>query len=120
MEISPKMQHQLAQFEQLRQQIQVIANQRINLEAKLKELENALEELDKIDEDTTVYRSVGSLLVKSPGKGNIIEKLKEDKETTEIRVKTVQRQEEQLKSKYDELQGKLTEALKKIQSPDLA
>ncbi|UCH88446.1 MAG: prefoldin subunit beta [Thermoplasmata archaeon] len=120
MEISPKMQHQLAQFEQLRQQIQLIVNQRLNLEAKLKELENALEEIDKLSEDTPIYRSIGSIMVKAASKTDMIDKLKEEKETTEIRVKTVQKQEEQLKSRYDDLQTKLSESLKQYQNPAIS
>jgi prefoldin beta subunit len=119
MEISPKMQQQLAQFEQLRQQVQMIANQRLNLEAKVKELEMALEELDKVEDDTPIYRSVGSLLIKAKDKTEMIEKLKEDKETSEVRVKAVQKQEEQLKGRYDELQQKLQESLKKYQSDSM-
>lgn len=113
------MQQQLAQFEQLRQQVQMIANQRLNLEAKVKELEMALDELENVEENTPIYRSVGSLLVKAKDKTEIIEKLKEDKETSEVRVKAVKKQEEQLRNRYDELQQKLQESLKKFQSESM-
>ena len=119
MEISPKMQQQLAQFEQLRQQVQMIANQRMNLEAKVKELEIALEELDKVDEETPIFRSVGSLLIKAKNRTEVIEQLKEEKETSEVRVKAVKKQEEQLKGRYDELQQKLQESLKKYQAQSM-
>jgi len=119
MEISPKMQQQLAQFEQLRQQVQMIASQRMNLEAKVKELEIALEELEKVDEETPIFRSVGSLLIKARSRTEIMDQLKEEKESSEVRVKAVKKQEEQLKGRYDELQQKLQESLKKYQAQSM-
>lgn len=115
MEISPKMQQQLAQFEQLRQQIQLIANQRITLESKVKEIDLTLDELNNLEDEVPIFRSVGSLLIKAKSKTDMIEKLKEEKETAEVRAKAVSKQEEQLKARYDELQVKLSEAIKKIQ-----
>jgi prefoldin beta subunit len=120
LDIPPKMQQQLAQFEQLRQQMQLIGNQRLTLESKIKEVEMALEELEQLDDNTPIYQSVGSLMIKASSREDIIAKLKEDKETTEFRVKTVQKQEEQLKARYEELQVKLSEALKKFQGSGLA
>jgi len=109
------MQQELAQFEQLRQQLQLISNQRVNLEARVKELENTLEELNNIGESTQIFRSVGSLFVKAESKEEVIEKLKEEKDTAEIRVKTVTKQEDQLKTRYTELQQKLQDSLKRLQ-----
>lgn len=97
----------------------MIANQRMNLEAKVKELEIALEELDKVDEETPIFRSVGSLLIKAKNRTEVIEQLKEEKETSEVRVKAVKKQEEQLKGRYDELQQKLQESLKKYQAQSM-
>ena len=109
------MQQQLAQFEQLRQQIQLVSNQRVNLEARAKELESTLEELDKIEGSTQIYRSVGSLFVKAENKDEVIAQLKEEKETAEVRVKTVTKQEDQLKERYNDLQHELQDSLKKMQ-----
>jgi prefoldin beta subunit len=115
MDLPPKMQQQLAQFEQLRQQLQLVSNQRVNLEARVKELESTLEELESIGDSTQIYRGVGSLFVKADTKEEVVEKLKEEKETAEVRVKTVTKQEEQLKERYNDLQQELQDSLKKMQ-----
>ncbi|MEK6987078.1 MAG: prefoldin subunit, partial [Candidatus Thermoplasmatota archaeon] len=57
-EISPQLQNQIAQYQQLQQQLQVLASQRLQLEAKLREIEGTLEELGKISPDTQVYKSI--------------------------------------------------------------
>jgi prefoldin beta subunit len=117
--LSPQLRHQVAQFQQLQQQAQVLLNQRQQLEILLRETERALEELGKLQADAVVYKSVGTLLIKS-GKAEVEKQLKEDKETLDLRIKTVQRQEERAVQRLQEMQGKLDSALKGSQSPDAA
>ena len=89
MEIPPKLQNQIAQYEQLRQQLQMISSQKVQLEAKQTEVERTLEELSNISEDQPLFKSIGAFFIKV----NDVEKLKEDmtdqKETLGIRVKTI-------------------------------
>jgi len=117
--LSPQLRHQVAQFQQLQQQAQALLNQRQQLEILLRETERALEELGKLHADAVVYRSIGTILVKS-GKVEVEKKLTEDKETLDLRVKTIQRQEERAIQRLQEMQGKLDSALKGSQSPDAA
>jgi len=63
-EISPKLQNQIAQFQQLQQQLQTVMGQKIRMDAMLKEMEMTIEELKKTPQDATVYRNVGSLMIK--------------------------------------------------------
>lgn len=117
--LSPQLRHQVAQFQQLQQQAQVMMNQRQQLEILLRETERALEELGKLPADAVVYRSVGTILVKS-GKAEVEKKLTEEKETLDIRAKTIQRQEERAVQRLQEMQEKLDQALKGSPSPDAA
>lgn len=110
MEISPQMQNQLAQFQQLQQQIQMIATQKFQLEAKLKEINGTIEELGKIDKETPVYQSVGSILVKVSEHDKLKGELEEQKETLEVRVKTLEKQEKHLREKYQAMQQELSVA----------
>ena len=108
--ISPQMQNQLAQFEQLRQQLQMVMTQRLQIESQLREVETALEEIGAISDDTPIYKNVGSLMVKAEDKKEVEKDLNEQKETLEVRVKTLERQENQLKERYQTLQKDLTKA----------
>ena len=86
--ISPQMQNQLTQFEQLRQQLQMIMTQRLQIESQVREVETALEEIGSISDDTPIYKNVGSLMVKAEDKKGVEKDLNEQKETLEVRVKT--------------------------------
>jgi len=96
-EISPKLQNQIAQFQQLQQQLQTVMGQKIRMDAMLKEMEMTIEELKKTPQDATVYRNVGSLMIKVADIPALLKELEEDKETTEVRIKSLDRQEKMLK-----------------------
>jgi prefoldin beta subunit len=113
MKISPKIQNQLSQFEQVRQQLQLLTTQRIQVESQVRELDNALTELKEVTKDSTVYKKVGSLLIKVDNKKDLQKNLKEQKETFELRMKTMERQEKQLKERYTELQKEISKAVQK-------
>ncbi|HKV89670.1 MAG TPA: prefoldin subunit beta [Thermoplasmata archaeon] len=80
---------------------------------KLRETVHTLDEMRALADDTPIYRPVGGLLVKAKGKTEVIDLLTEEKETLEVRLKAMERQEGHLKEKYTQMQKELTEALDK-------
>ena len=110
-ELPPQVQNQIAQFQQLQQQLQVLATQRLQLEAKLREVEGTLEDLGKVGGDVPVYRSTGALLIRVEDREGLRKELEEQKETLGIRVNTIKKQEKSLGERYEQLQAKLTQAL---------
>lgn len=109
--IPPKVQNQIAQFQQLTQQIQMVATQKIQLEAQVKELDKTITELEKTTDDSAVYKNVGSLLIQVKDRGALVAELKEQKETAEVRVKTLDRQDKHLRERHQNLQQQITQAL---------
>jgi prefoldin beta subunit len=110
-EISPQLQNQIAQYQQLQNQLQVLASQRMQLEAKLREIEGTLEELNKVSGNTPIYKSIGMLLVRQEDREGLKKELEEHKETLTIRVKSLQKQEKALSERYEDLAGKIQTAL---------
>lgn len=110
-EISKQLQDQITRLQQMRMQLQMIIQQRQQTELKLKEIEDALEELDKTDEKTPIYKSVGAILIKTKSKEEIIKELKSNKESFELRKNTLEKQEGRTKEKLNELQSKVQNAL---------
>lgn len=88
----------------------------MQVEALLRDAENALEELEKLDENPVIYRAVGALMIKA-SKGDVKEDLSEKKETYDLRLKTLERQEERVQKKYQQLQQQLREALGAVTQP---
>ncbi|MCD6448762.1 MAG: prefoldin subunit beta [Thermoplasmata archaeon] len=110
-DLPPQVQNQLRQLQQFQQQLEITVQQRLQIDVRLRETENALEELNKLEENAPVYKSVGNLIIKAD-KEKLIKELREEKETLEVRKKTLESQESKLKEKIEELQKKLQEALK--------
>ncbi len=110
-DISPQLQNQITQFQQVQQQLQSVSAQKYQMEAQMKEMERTLEELVAAAADSDVYRSVGSLLIKVQDKEKVKNDLDESKETLEIRVKALDRQEKTLREKFQNLQETLNKAL---------
>ncbi len=110
-EIPPKVQNQIAQFQQLTQQIQMVTTQKIQLDAQVRELDKTIQELEKVSAESVVYKNVGSLLIQVKDKPALLAELKEQKETTEVRVKTLERQDKHLRERHQSLQSQITQAL---------
>jgi prefoldin beta subunit len=109
-ELPPQIQEQLAQFQQLQQTLQSVAAQKQQLEIDLNETDKALSELDKSTDETPVYKSVGTILVKS-NRQNLLVELKERKDLLTTRVAVLGRQEDRTRERLKEVQAKLQERL---------
>ncbi|MGZ7044293.1 MAG: prefoldin subunit beta [Methanobacterium sp.] len=110
MELPQNVQHQLAQFQQAQQQAQAISVQKQSVDLQLKEAQKALEELNKSEEETDIYKTAGTLLIKVK-KEEMIKELEDKIETLQLREKTVNRQEERIMSRLKEMQASIQEAM---------
>jgi len=109
-ELPPQVQNQIAQHQQIQQQIQALAMQKSQIEAMQKESKMALDELDRLTDDAVVYRNVGELVIKT-SKEESITKLKDREETLSLRLQSISRQEERLTSRFKQLQEQIQQAL---------
>ncbi len=109
-QLSPQLRHQLAQFQAMQQQSEALKMQRQQMELQLKEAEKTLELLGEVKDDAEIYKSSGAVLVRSE-KGKITAELKERKETLELRIKTLQKQEERFDTKLKEMQEDIRKAI---------
>jgi len=117
-EIPPQVQNLLAQLQQLKAQMEALGRQKMQVEALLRDAENALEELEKVDKNALIYKNVGELMIK-PSKDEGTEDLAEKKETYGLRQKTLERQEERGQKRYQQLQQQLQEALGGVTQPPI-
>ncbi len=114
-ELPPQVQNMIAQLQTVQQQLQMVVSQKLQLENSLKEIENAIREVEKVDENTPIYKNVGTVLVKTK-KDEILKELNEKKETIEVRIRALSRQEEKLKERLQELQNKVKSMLSGVQA----
>jgi prefoldin beta subunit len=106
-----KLQNDLKQFQRLQQELGNAQQQRLQIDLKLREVTHTLEELKSVPDDAVLYRPIGGLLVRAKNKKEVEDLLSEEKETLEVRVKAMERQENHLKERYTTMQQELTQAL---------
>ncbi len=114
--LPPQVQQRLLRLQQLQQTLQGVLTQKQQIELELTEVEQALDELEKLTDKATIYKSIGSLLVKSE-KGKVTTDLNERKELLDMRINVLGKQEERLRSQVKELQTKLQRDLRPLSPP---
>jgi len=112
-QLPPRVQQQLARLAQVQEMLSNIVARRQQWEAELREVESAINELNKVSEDTPVYKSVGMLLIRTD-KSSALADLTDKKETIDLRIKTLQRQEGLLKKQLDDLKKRVSDELSKL------
>ena len=90
----------LLNLNNLQQSFEFITSQRLQFETTLRDTELAIEELEKIDNEDTVYKAIGGILVKSE-KNRLLDEKKSLKVTLEMRLKTLKQKEERVKSQIE-------------------
>jgi prefoldin beta subunit len=111
MALPAKLQNEIRQYQRLQQDLSQVSQQRVQIDLKLRETTHTLEELKGLPDDAVIYRPLGGLLVKAKSKKEVEELLTDDKETLEVRVKALERNENQLKERYTTMTKELSDAL---------
>jgi len=111
--LPPKVQERLLRLQQLQQTLQVVLTQKQQLELELTEVDQTLGELEKLDDETVIYKSIGSLVVKAE-RTKVVMELTERKELLNTRITVLGKQEERLRTQVKNLQVKLQQDLRPI------
>lgn len=100
----------IAQLQLIEQNVTTLSMQRQAFQGQLLEIENALKETEKASGST--YRIIGNIMVAST-KEEIKKDLESKKEMFELRIKSFEKQEKQLKERAEQLQSSVLKELKK-------
>jgi prefoldin beta subunit len=111
--LPPAVQRKLLRLQQLQQTLQSVLTQKQQIELEILEVDQALSELEKTSEDSTIYKSVGSLLIKTV-KSKVTSEMKERKELADMRISVLSKQEERLRSEIKDLNEKLQKDLRPL------
>lgn len=110
MEIDKETQEKLQELQLAEQNFQNLLLQKQAFQMELNELDSAIEESKKSNDD--IYRIIGQIMVKSK-KENIIKELEEKKHIFNIRIKTLENQEKLFSDKFEKLKKELESKFKK-------
>ncbi|MCL2289045.1 MAG: prefoldin subunit beta [Candidatus Bathyarchaeota archaeon] len=111
--LPPNVQERLLRLQQLQQTLQSILAQKQQVDMEKNEVEQTLAEMAKTADDAVLYKSIGSLLVKSD-KTTVSADLNERKELLVTRSAVIAKQEERIRSQVKETQAKLQEDINPV------
>ncbi len=112
MEVPEEVKQDIVAFQNLQNQLQLISYEKQQVSALLTNIENAKREVGEAGEGVEIYRAVGPVLVRKD-KESVIKWLDSQKELAEIRLKTLEKQEEKIKNQLLALKKKIEEKLPK-------
>jgi prefoldin beta subunit len=101
-----QIQQRLMRLQQLQQTLQTVLQQKQQVDMESSEIDQTLKELEKTAEDAVIYKTAGSLLVKTE-KAKVTAELNERKELLGTRTQVLARQEERMRSQLKDLQTQL-------------
>ena len=110
-ELPPWLREQLSRLNQLQQNLEAILMQKQQVEVELVEIDKALEELKKINDQDAVYKTAGPVLIKVK-RDDVVKELEEKKELSNTRVMVLSKQETRVKENLKELQTKIDEMVR--------
>jgi prefoldin beta subunit len=117
--ISPKVQNQINMLQQLQQQLQTILQQKAQYELAVREARRAQEEIKDSADDAVMYMSVGTIMMQK--KKEVVDvKLTEKVDSLELRIRSLEKQEKMLQSKFEQLQSQIKAAIEGKGSPQAA
>jgi prefoldin beta subunit len=108
--LPPEAQEKIEELQDLQETTEQLAAQKGQAETSLNEAKTALDALEDIDEDATMYREIGELLVKTDYE-DAAESLDEKVDSLEVRVEQLEKREERTKEQFEELQEELQQML---------
>ena len=109
MKVNKEAQDKIQELQLLEQNMQSFMMQKQNFQTQLAEIESALKETGKSKD---AYKIIGNIMVKGDKK-EIEKELKEKKEMFELRIKSIEKQEEKLKEKASQLQKEVMKEMNK-------
>ena len=115
-DITPEnVQEKLNAFQQMQQQVQTLSQQTSQIDMSIRETERTLEEIKDSGKNTVLYRAIGSVMKKVEDIGQLKKDLLEEKESMEIRNKSLKNQLDKINEELVKMQKKLAAVLKKVQ-----
>lgn len=111
--LPPQVQERLLRLQQLQQTLQSVLAQKQQVELELAEIGQASTEVEKLTDDTVIYKSAGSLMIRSE-KAKVTSELDERKDLLNTRVTILTKQEERLRGQLKDLQTKLQQDLNPV------
>ncbi len=108
--IPPELESKLIRLQELQEQLRLLTIRRQQLELQLREIEHTLEQVEKLESNVEIYKTTGYIMFKV-SKDRILEELKDRKETLELRIKVLRKQENSVRKQFEDLRKDISKSL---------
>jgi prefoldin beta subunit len=109
MNIDKETQEKIQELQSYEQTIQSLLMQKQAFQMELSETENALKEISSSKED--VYKLIGNIMIKT-NKEPVEKELKQKQELLSLRLKSIEKQEDTISKKAEELRADVMKKIK--------
>ncbi|MFP4632374.1 MAG: prefoldin subunit beta [Halobacteriales archaeon] len=109
-ELPPEAQEKLQNLQELQEQLTQLNLQRQQTQERLSEIERALDALEEADEDASIYRTAGGVMVEA-AHDEVNADLEEEQETLEVRSQSLENKEERARERFQGLQQEVQQML---------
>ena len=110
MDISQETSNKIGELQAIEHQLQGFLVQKQSIQVELNEVVNALDEVRKSKEE--VYKILSSVMIKTE-KDSLIEELEERKNLLELRINSLEKQEDVVAGRASKLRDEVTKEIKK-------
>ena len=100
--LPPELGEKIKRYQMLQVQYEQLQRERALVDARIKEITNVLDILSSAEEDATVYRLAGNLLVKVD-KNKVVEELKEERDILILKIQKLDKQLKTVREQMEEL-----------------
>ena len=109
MEVSKETEQKIGQLQMFEQSLQSFLGQKQQFQVQLVEVDSALNELENTEK---AYKIVGNIMVEAD-KNELKSDMQSKKEMLELRIKTMEKQEAQVRERASKLQSEILNKIKK-------
>ena len=109
MEFNKDTENKIARLQMIEQNLQTITVQKQTFQSQTMEIENAINELNNVKE---AYKIIGQIMVASK-KEDLKKDLHQKKEVLDIRIKSLDKQEKELRDKASTIQSEILKTINK-------
>jgi len=108
--LPPDVEEKVAKLQDIQEQLRLILIRKQQLQIQLAESQNALEAVEQLSDDCEIYKAAGYVMFKST-KSKVLEELRDKKDTLELRIKTLEKQEGLLRKQFEDLRKEIDKFL---------
>ena len=109
MELSKETEQKISQLQMIEQSLQNFLGQKQQFQVQLVEVESALSELDTTEKS---YKIIGNIMVEAD-KNELKADMQSKKEMLDLRIRTMEKQEAQIRERASKLQSEILKKIKK-------